>query len=218
MTDANNPAEAKAVPEANTASYTKVEEAIQAGAAKNWPLAETLYGDAYKLDNSNARAANGMAMVAKAQGRADEALKWFQQALDLYARKAGNADAESALIAHNGMGQIYYNMGEYKAALASFDKSAQLDPQNPVTLEAYAKTYASMGDDEKAKEYFQQVMAFQPDNAYALSQLGKLAEKDKPAIALEYAKKAAELEPANQNYAAAFARIKAQGKGAGLER
>jgi tetratricopeptide (TPR) repeat protein len=213
------PIENDAASEKSTVAYMRVADAIQAGSSGNWQLAEKLYAEAYRLDNTNARATNGLAIACSGQDKPDEALKWYKQTLDLYDRKIGNANWESALIAHNGMAKVFYNMGEWNASLAEFEKSRAIDGKNPITLEGMALVHLQTGNDDEAKKYFQMVADIQPSNAFAQANLSAFAEKEgKNPIALQYMKKATELEPVNDNYAASFARLGSQVKGAIQER
>ena len=78
------------------------------------------------------------------------------------ASQPGNLDAKVML------GNIYYDRGNFKAAMAWYEKAVALDDQNPSVLVDLGVCYRNLGEYEKALNNFDQALELEADKKQAL--------------------------------------------------
>ena len=99
-------------------------------------------------------------------GETQEAIRYYQQALSFNRASVDESTNLSRSII-DGMGECYFDLGDYSKALELYTKSLSLmpTPKNPyeegLTLTHIGNAYASMGNREKALEYFEQALQLQ---------------------------------------------------------
>lgn len=99
------------------------------------------------------------------------------------------------------LGNIQRDAGKTEAAIASFNKAKEIQPNEPMPLLEIAVLYDNQGRPEEARKYYEQVLKLQPDNPIALNNLAySMADQgvdlDK---ALTYAERARQKLPDDLN-------------------
>jgi tetratricopeptide (TPR) repeat protein len=90
-----------------------------------------------------------------AQGRAEEAIRWYAKALEI--------DRENPT-ALNGMGYLLVSEGKDTArALVYCRKAVEKKPENPAYLDSLAWAYFRLGYKEEAKDCVERALALRPD-------------------------------------------------------
>ena len=112
--------------------------------------------------------------VQNLEGRLDEAVPSFEQALELQ---------DNFLPGILRLGQAKFELGDYEAARALFERGLELNPESAAALEGLGKLAVAQGDHARAARYFQKALAAAPIATslhYALAQtyrnLGRLDE------------------------------------------
>ncbi len=109
-----------------------------------WALSERHYQSALTIDPGNALAMIGLADIAHAQGRFNDAVRWLNTAL-FYT-------GEPAL--HYQLGQIYSEMGESEKSLAEFEAAQQAAPDIAPYNLALGDACLTAGDVDCARAQF----------------------------------------------------------------
>jgi len=117
-------------------------------------LAESTYINAIKKDSKNWETHQGYGYFLVRKGRQLEALKKFNDVLEL---------TPNNVAAINNMGSIYLYMGNYKKAAITFEKATQLEPLGIFFLNTGSMYYFS-GDFEKSIKMYNQALILQPKN------------------------------------------------------
>jgi lipoprotein NlpI len=133
-----------------------------------------------RLDADNGRAFYNRAVAELALGK-------NQKAIDDFTRSVQLSEGIDNVYSYNGRGNAYYNLKQYKKAIADYTNSIAL-------MHSYADSYSSRGDSyRQLKQYhsavsdYTKTIQLDPDNGYnyyyraiAYEKLGKkaLAEKD----------------------------------------
>jgi len=81
------------------------------------------------------------AVTLKAQGKYDEALKYFKKILNKFPRDR---------VARNERGHLYLLMKDHQRAILDFEKVVSIDPENPEAYYHLQQAYRSAGEGEKA--------------------------------------------------------------------
>lgn len=137
--------------------------AQRAKASGDLAQAETDYKKVILARPDLAEARSNLGLVHYVQGRYDDALKQFEQALRL---KPG---LETPLLFS---GICYQKMGKYDKAVTFFQRLLAT-PHWPSEADLYlALSYSGLGDEERAYEWFDKFVAVNPKDAEALYQLG----------------------------------------------
>ena len=133
----------------------------------------------------------GRAQVHVDQGREDEAMHDFRQAL---LASPGNAQV------HADLGYQQYRLGRYPQAIASYRTAVSLRPDDAWYWSIYGGLLLSAGDDNAAEAALRRSLALEP-NEPALSNLGTLRfQKGDYAGAAELYRRASELNPGDFFY------------------
>lgn len=105
--------------------------------------AEAAYQTALDIDDHDAEALRGLALVRRQQQRLDEAIDLMQRSIEL---QPGNWHTI------NSLGGMYFRMGAYRDAAEQYRKVVYLDPDNFVTLGNLGATSLMFGDFEAARD------------------------------------------------------------------
>lgn len=103
------------------------------------------YGDAY----------HNLANTYRELGQPDKALENYQNALKFN---------PSLWQSYQNTGAIYFEQKKFDLALLNFQKAVQINPGNLSLHNAIGITYLSLGEKEKAREIFIQLLSFDPNN------------------------------------------------------
>lgn len=97
--------------------------------------------------------------------------------------------------------RVYESQGKMHAALALYEKSLQMAPDQQAVLVAYARLLDREGNFGKAESLYHRAIELQPTNALALNDLGMMyARRGKVAEAGTQLNRAIQLKPMNQRY------------------
>ncbi len=108
---------------------------------------------------------NNLGLLAAREGRAAEAVPYFQQALRL------NPDH---LIALQNLGNAYRQLWQWEDARKTLDRAVELGPEDAEVNYSLAMVYAQLNDSDRAHEYLQRALNLRPDYPEALNNLGVL--------------------------------------------
>jgi Flp pilus assembly protein TadD len=149
-------------------------EAISLLSKDRAPEADLVLQQAMKLDPKNPFTLNNMGFAKEKEGELEEAVKYYDQA-------AGTGSRDAVVIAINKswrgkpISEIAADNAEKtrKELAKSEDKQAQV-----VRLNLRGVSAMNRNDRKAAREYFQQAYKLDPNNAFALNNMGYLAEMD----------------------------------------
>lgn len=108
---------------------------------------------------------NNLGLLAAREGRTDEAIRDFQQALKL---------SPDHLIALQNLGNAYRQQRNWNEARKAFEHALAIHPEEPEANYGLAMVYAQNNDSENAYKYLQLALQFRPDYPEALNNLGVL--------------------------------------------
>ena len=129
------------------------------------PAAEAFYRRALEMDGQSAEAANGLGLSLAKQGRDREAADYFKQAI---ATRRDYADAV------NNLGVLYIKQSKTNDAIAAFEYGIRVAPNDDILYLNLGRTYAQMGDRERAKQVMRELLERKPDSATAQHALAEL--------------------------------------------
>lgn len=161
-------------------------------AARQWDEAEQQYNAALVENPGDLLALTGMGEIAHARGRFNEALTWYQRALN---------QADLAVL-HFRLGQLYTQLGQMDAAVAAFDLAQTNSPNVARYHVATGDACLNMGDEACAGEQYALAAANRnlPDDASALITLADLwRQRGRTDHALTLYEQAANLLPSEIN-------------------
>jgi len=167
------------------AAWVALGQALKA--AERREEAEKAYGQAIRLDGTNALARLGMGELKIAAGRLEEAVAEFEFALK----------RRPALIAaHLGLGNALACMGRNEEALARYEAALALRPRLAEGEFAAGFVLARLGRAKEAETRYRRAVAARPDFAAAWINLGSLLrEQGKDLFAEAALRRAIELRP-----------------------
>jgi len=108
---------------------------------------------------------NNLGVLAAQEGRAEEAIRYFGQALER------NPDDVLAL---KNLGNAYRQQGHMKEAREILKRALEIDRDDAEANFGLAMVFAREDDTRQAYEYFQKALELRPDYAEALNNLGVL--------------------------------------------
>jgi len=76
------------------------------------------------------------------------------------------------------LGNDYYDSGNYRKAVETYEKAVQIKPDNPDVLTDLGVSYRKLGQPDKAVSMFQQAIKVDPSHAIALFNLGIVYRDD----------------------------------------
>ena len=109
------------------------------------------------------------------------------------------------------LGAVQLATGSGDAATASFEQAVRLEPKNIIARRSLAEIDESTGDLDAAKSRYQAILADQPEAAWAMFALGRIAFRQQDyEAAVENLRRASEAAPQNANYRLSLARAENQ--------
>ncbi|KAL2945136.1 Protein CTR9-like protein [Bienertia sinuspersici] len=78
------------------------------------------------------------------------------------------------VLPYYGLGQVQLKLGDYRSALANFEKVLEVYPENCETLKALGNIYALLHQTDKALEVLRKVTRIDPRDAQAFLDLGEI--------------------------------------------
>ena len=198
----------------------------------HWKTSITLWKHALNVTDNNFDAHNGLARALADEGKLDEAIGHFLQALRIepdfagahtnlgivlaYQKKFDEAIghfSEALRIepdladAHNGLGRVLADQGKLDEAIGHFSKALSIDPDFAEAHNGLGGSLAHQGKLDEAMGHFSKAVRIKPDYAQAHYNLGlALAEKGRFDEAIGCFSKALEIKP---DYAQAQYNLKA---------
>lgn len=171
-------------------SYLSVAQArtgdLAGAAATNQRMLELMPGNVAALRN--------LAIIARDQGKPDEAMDWLTQAI----AAAGQNPADLKPL-YQFAAELYQTKGDTAQVIAQYEQIRQLDPSDANALATLAGLYTAQPNDAKVVEIGQALMALDPQNyqhpllvAQAQARLNRIPE------ALTAAQQALTLAPEDQ--------------------
>ncbi len=127
--------------------------------------AEGFYRRALAVDGQSAEAANGLGLALAKQNQPDQASAYFKQAITL---KRDYADAV------NNLGVLYIKQAKVNDAIAAFEYGIRVCPNEDILYLNLGRTYAQMGNLEKAKQVMRELLEKKPKSAVAQHALAEL--------------------------------------------
>jgi len=184
-------------------------------------LAEYVSAEEFNADRPESHV--NLALLYAAEGRVAEAEASLRAALavdprftpasvnlaDLYRATGRDAEGERVLrdalaqdprsaVAHHGLGLLLVRQRRMAEAMPELREAARLAPDDARYGYVYAVALAGAGQTKQAIELLEQVLARHPNDRDTLSALVAYEREEKrPRQALAYARRLAELEPAN---------------------
>ena len=149
--------------------------------------AEAIYRQAIDQDPSCLEGRQLLAMLCQAQGRLDEAVSHYQQAIEL---KSDDAST------YNSLGICQAMRQNREAAASSFQRAIELKPDFAHAHSNLGNVYKELGRLPQAVECYQHAVRLKPDFAEALNNLGNLLRELKNLdAAAAYCREAVRLKP-----------------------
>lgn len=129
---------------------------------------------ATELDQLFGKAYEAMGKAYQAIGNPEEAKKCLQTAADLYMNKEKVEDAEDilneilqigseSLNVFNSLGVLYRKKGDFETSLKQYRRALRINPEEPFIHYNIGRVYLDMKESQKAKEYFENAVKFDPD-------------------------------------------------------
>ncbi|MFL6209859.1 MAG: tetratricopeptide repeat protein [Pyrinomonadaceae bacterium] len=128
--------------------------------------AAAAFTQAVKLAPGWAEAHYSLAIVLNELDRWAEAVAEFQRALD------ANPDEHIRLLATYNQGNAQLDLGQYDKALAAFQQTTQLAPEQPTPHYNMGLAYLGLKQDTQAVAQFKEATQLKPDYAEAYYNLG----------------------------------------------
>ena len=108
---------------------------------------------------------NNLGLLATREGRIVEAIRHFQQALEL---------SPDHLIALQNLGNAYRQQKRWEEARKTLERALAVSPQDPEANYSLGMVFAQINDTDHAYEYLQRALKFRPGYPEALNNLGVL--------------------------------------------
>jgi len=128
-----------------------------------WATEYTLWNDAANKAPYSSRPHNNLGVYLAGQGRTDEAVREFREALSL---APGDSDA------HNNLGLFYLDHGQADKAVEEFQAAIKLDPTQFGAHANLGLAYLKSGEFDKAAEYLEAAIRLNPANPNTHNNLG----------------------------------------------
>jgi tetratricopeptide (TPR) repeat protein len=101
----------------------------------------------------------------------EQALEYIRQALEL----ARQTDNERLVTwAHNGLGNVYDELGRYEEAIAEYQRAIELDPKDAYPHNGLGNVYYELGRYDEALAEYERAIELDPKYAYPHNGLGSV--------------------------------------------
>ena len=108
---------------------------------------------------------NNLGLLATSEGRIDEAIVYFQEALRA---------SPDHLVALENLGNAYRQQKRWDEARTTLERALAVEPRDAAVNYSLAMVYAQTGDTDHAYQYLHQALQLRPDYPEALNNLGVL--------------------------------------------
>ena len=125
---------------------------------KVWLNEHTLWADCVKKSPNKARPHNNLGTALSAEGKSEEAIDHYNQALRI-TRDYANV--------YNNRGNAYANLGQYKLAFEDYNQAIHLKPDYADAYYNWGYAYDKLGQYQPAIEYYNQAIRLNPNYARA---------------------------------------------------
>lgn len=161
----------------HTSELTMAQRALDLG---RYEAALGFYDKLYNKNRRDPRILLGRAVALQKTGRPSEALKAYEEALDLY------PDNSEALVNYLGLMNSQYP----ESALKKLQRLHRSRPDNPDVAAQLGIAYANMNDAQKARQYLRMAASMDPQNAQHQYNIAIVAERagDRRAAVAAYEK------------------------------
>ena len=164
-----------------------------------WATGGLLYENAVRVAPEAALAHVYLARAYRNEGRPDEAIRAYQDAIAIDPFTPG---------AWHELGDLYYEREDLEAAVEAYENAAGLFPENAVYATSLAKAVASTGDAARALELSRLAGELDPDDARTQHELGlRLLLAGHDAEAEEHLAAAVRMRPRWTQARASYARF-----------
>ena len=108
---------------------------------------------------------NNLGLLATREGRIEEAIVHFQEALRA---------SPDHLVALENLGNAYRQQKRWDEARTTLERALTVEPRDAAVSYSLAMVYAQTGDTDRAYQYLQQALKLRPDYPEALNNMGVL--------------------------------------------
>jgi len=133
-----------------------------------WKNSITLFEHTLKVTSNNSIAHNNLGTALQNQGRTEEAIEHYLQALRI------KPDYEEA---HNNLGNVLKNQGRTKEAIAHYLKALRIKPDFVEAHNNLGNVMENQGRTEEAIAHYLEALRIKPDYEEAHYNLGTILEK-----------------------------------------
>jgi tetratricopeptide (TPR) repeat protein len=130
---------------------------------RHWKNSYTIYARALEVTDRNVMANVGLALQLTLDGRGDDAMPYYDQALDIDPYHAE---------AHNNFGNLLRQRKQYKEALRHLGAAVKINPKYAEARQNLANTLADVGRTDEAIRQFREAIRLDPDLSQAHYNLG----------------------------------------------
>lgn len=149
--------------------YKRVQRQIAGNYAASWESAAQAYIEAGQYE----KALEYLKAAAGITGKQSQKLDFVKKVLAL-ASKSEEPVANGDINSLNELGVAYFSLGDFTNSRDVYLKLLEADPSNAFWLSNAGASYASLGEREKAWEYFQKALVINPDLELAKQGLRQL--------------------------------------------
>jgi len=128
----------------------------------------TLYRHTLEVTGGNYLIHNNYGVVLAREGRLDEAITQYLEALQVWPRAAN---------AHVNLGDALSQQGKFAEAISHYQRALQIVPDYALALENMGKALAALGRDDEAAASYEQTLRFDPSRSGAHLNLAILLVK-----------------------------------------
>jgi tetratricopeptide (TPR) repeat protein len=123
-----------------------------------WKDNLTLYRHTLEVTDGNYLILNNYGVVLAQEGRLDEAITQYQEALRVWPRAA---------TAHVNLGDAFAQQGRFAEAIRHYQRALGIVPDYALALENMGKALAALGRDDEAAASYEQTLRFDPSRSGA---------------------------------------------------
>ena len=154
-----------------------------------WQDSETLWTHTLSCTSSNPVAHNNLGAALNRQGRTDEAIAQYRQALEI---------RPDHVEAHNNLGNALAGRGRLDEAIAQYQKTLEINPEHVEAHNNLGVALAGRGRLDEAIAQYQKALEINPEHVEAHNNLGvALADRGRVAEAITEYQSALKIDPAH---------------------
>lgn len=169
-----------------------------------WADEQTIWEDCAKKSPEKARPYNNLGIIYAQNGNNLKAMKSYMKAYKI------NPKCEKTC---NNLGIEFMRIKDFTQAERYLLEALEIKPNFPYALNSLAKLYHKKGDDQSARQFYEQNVSANPDNDLANRGYGYfLFQKKEYSKALHYYRRALEIKETTENFVDLGAALAAVGK------